>query len=142
MLIEARIGLVVGLESQLASDVISNLVTNWFDFSEWEIPSWQTYVGAGLCGDIGGALTPFFEQVTISFITGASSTVISMELSNVTGASNYLLGKILATSLLIGSISGITACILDNVKMPTVNSGRGSLSAISKQINTKLVKGI
>ncbi len=104
--------------------------------------SWQTYVGTWLGGAIGGALTPFFEPVTISFITGVSSTVMSMGLSNVTGASNYSLGKILATSLLIGSTSGITADILDNVKMPTVNSGRGSLSAISKQINTKLEKGI
>ncbi len=67
---------------------------------------------------------------------------MSMGLSNVTGASNYSLGKILATSLLIGSISGITAGILDNVKIPTVNLSRVSLSVISKQINTKLVKGI
>lgn len=104
--------------------------------------SWQTYVGTWLGGAIGGALTPFFEPVTISFITGVSSTVMSMGLSNVTGASNYSLGKILATSLLIGSISGITAGILDNVKIPTVNLSRVSLSVISKQINTKLVKGI
>ena len=47
---------------------------------------------------------------------------MSMGLSNVTGASNYSLGKILATSLLIDSGSGITAGILDNVKIPTVNS--------------------
>lgn len=92
--------------------------------------SWQTYVGTRLGGAIGGALTPFFEPVTISFITGVSSTVMSMGLSNVTGASNYSLGKILATSLLIDSGSGITAGILDNVKIPTVNSGRGSLSAV------------
>lgn len=49
----------VGLGSQLASDVISNVITNGFDFSEWEMSSWQTYVGAGLGGAIGGALTPF-----------------------------------------------------------------------------------
>ena len=141
MLLGAGIGLVVGLGSQLASDVISNVVTNGFDFSEWEMSSWQTYVGAGLGGAIGGALTPFLGPVATGFITGASSTVISMGLSNITGASNYSLGEIFATSLLIGSVSGITAGILDNVKIPDVNSGRGSLTAVSKQINTKLVNG-
>ena len=141
MLIGAGIGLVVGLGSQLASDVISNVVTKGFDFSEWEMSSWQTYVGAGLGGSIGGTLTPFLGPVATGFITGASSTAISMGLSNVTGASNYSLGEIFATSLLIGSVSGITAGILDNVKIPRVNFGRGSLTAVSKQINTKLING-
>ena len=141
MLIGAGIGLVVGLGSQLASDVISNVITNGFDFSKWEMSSWQTYVGAGLGGAIGGALTPFLGPVATGFITGASSIAISMGLSNITGASNYSLGEIFATSLLIGSVSGITAGILDNVKIPGINSGRGSLTAVSKQINTKLVNG-
>ena len=141
MLIGAGIGLVLGLGSQLASDVISNVITNGFDFSEWEMSSWQTYVGAGLGGAIGGALTPFLGPVATGFITGASSTAISMGLSNITGVSNYSLGEIFATSLLIGSVSGITAGILDNVKIPSINSGRGSLTAVSKQINTKLVNG-
>lgn len=42
--------------------------------------------------------------------------------------------------MLIGSISGITADILDNIKIPHINLGRGSISAITKQINTKLVR--
>ncbi len=141
MLIGAGIGLVVGLGSQLVSDVISNVITNGLDFSEWKMSSWQTYVGAGLGGAIGGALTPFLGPVVTGFITGVSSTAITMGLSNVTGASNYSFDEIFATSLLIGSVSGITAGILDNIKIPGVNSGRGSLTAVSKQINTKLVNG-
>ena len=43
--------------------------------------------------------------------------------------------------MLIGSVSGITAGILNNVKITDINSGRGSLTAVSKQINTKLVNG-
>ena len=50
-----------------------------------------------------------------------------------------------ATSLFKVSFSNlselITAGILDNVKIPGINSGRGSLTAVSKQINTKLVNG-
>ena len=141
MLIGAGIGLVIGLGSQLASDIISNVVANGFDLSEWKMSSWQTYVGVELGGVIGGALTPFLGPVVTGFITGASSTAISMGLSNVTGVSNYSLGEIICTSLLIGAVSSITTGILDNVKIPGVNSGRGSLTAVSKQINTKLVNG-
>ena len=68
-------------------------------------------IGAGLGGAIGGALTPFLGLVVTGFITGAS---------------NYSLGEIFATSLLIGSVSGITAGILDNVRIPGIISGRGS----------------
>ena len=141
MLIGAGIGLVIGLGSQLASDIISNVVANGFDLSEWKMSSWQTYVGVELGGVIGGALTPFLGPVVTGFITGASSTAISMGLSNVTGVSNYSLGEIICTSLLIGAVSSITTGILDNVKISGVNSGRGSLTAVSKQINTKLVNG-
>ena len=140
MLIGAGIGAIIGLGSQLTSDVISNLMVNNIDFSKWEMSSWQTYVGAGLGGAIGGALTPFLGPVSTAFITGFSSTGISMGLSNVTRESNYSIIEVILTSLLIGSISGITTGIIDKIKIPKINSGRGSLTAISKQINTKLVK--
>lgn len=78
MLIGAGIGLVAGLGSQLASDVISNVKTKWLNFPDWKISSWQTYVGAGLGGTIGGALTPFFGTVATGFFTGVSSTAITM----------------------------------------------------------------
>lgn len=103
--------------------------------------TWQTYVGAGVGGAIGGALTPFMGPVSTAFITDFSSSAISMGLSNISRDSNYSLGDIFATSLLIGSLSGITADVLDNIKLPKINSGKGSLSSISKQINTKLAKG-
>ncbi|MGM9970827.1 MAG: RHS repeat-associated core domain-containing protein [Anaeroplasmataceae bacterium] len=140
MLIGASIGAIIGLGSQVTSDVISNFKANKFDFSKWEMSSWQTYVGAGLGGAIGGALTPFFGPVSTAFITGFSSTAISMGLSNATGASNFSFEEVFITSLLIGSISGVTAGILDNIKIPGITSGRGSLSSIQKQINTKFVR--
>lgn len=93
------------------------------------------------CGAIGGMFTPFFGAVTIGFITGAVSTAITMGLSNITGESNYELFEIVGSSLVIGMVSGLTAGIVDNIKIPKLNAGRNSLNAISKQINTKLIKG-
>ena len=141
MLIGAGIGLVAGLASQVVSDVVSNVWVNGFDFSEWQMSSWQSYVGAGLGGAIGGMFTPLFGAVAVGFITGTASTAITMGLSNATGATNYGFGEIVAFSLLIGMVSGLTAGIVDNIKIPKLNAGRNSLNAISKQINTKLIKG-
>ena len=64
-----------------------------------------------------------------------------MGLSNATGETSYGFGEIVASSLLIGMISGLTAGIVDNIKIPKLNAGRNSLNAISKQINTKLING-
>ncbi len=141
MLIGAGIGLVLGLAGQLVADVGQNILEKQLDFSEWELSSWQTYVGAGLGGAIGGALTPFLNPIATAFITGTSSSIIGMGLEKITGASDYSLGDIFFTSFTLGTISGITAGVLDNVKIPGITSGRGSLSAVQKQINTKLVKG-
>ncbi len=140
MLIGAGIGLLVGLASQLVSDVISNVIVNGWNINEWQLSSWQTYAGAAIGGAIGGALTPFLGPVATAFITGSVSTMATMGLSNITGDTNYSIGEILFTTLLVGSVSGLTAGILDNIRIPGVNAGRGSLSAVSKQINTKLVR--
>ena len=141
MLIGAGIGLAAGLASQVVSDVVANLWENGLNFSEWQMSSWQSYVGAGLGGAIGGMFTPFLSAVAVGLITGTASTAITMGLSNATGETNYGLGEIVASSLLIGMISGLTAGIVDKIKIPKLNAGRNSLNAISKQINTKLVKG-
>ena len=141
MLIGAGIGLVAGLASQVVSDVFSNIWEYGFDFSEWQMSSWQSYVGAGLGGAIGGMFTPLFGAVAVGFITGTASTALTMGLSNATGATNYGFGEIVASSLSIGMVSGLTAGIVDNIKIPKFNAGRNSWNAISKQINTKLIKG-
>ena len=141
MLIGASIGLVMGLGGQLVADVGANIIQNGFNVSEWEFSSWQTYVGAGLGGAIGGALTPFLGPVSTAFITGATSSIIGMGLENATGAANYSFGEIFFTSLTSGTVSGVTAGLFDKIKIPGISSGKGSLSSIQKQINTKLVNG-
>ena len=140
ILIGAAIGAIAGVASQAVSDVCSNVAQHKLDFSSWEMSSWQTYAGAAIGGAIGGAFTPFLGPVSTAFITGFSQTFITMGLSNLTSDSKYSFGEMLCSSLLIGGVAGLTAGVLDNIKIPKINSGRGSLSAIAKQINTKLVK--
>ena len=140
MLIGAVIGAFVGVVEQAGADVLSNLWKYGFKTYEWSMSSWQTYVGAAVGGAVGGALTPILGPVSTSAINGAVSSFVGMELENSTGNSNYSFGAILSTSLFSGAFSGLTAGAVDKIKIPKVTSGRGSLSSIQKQINTKLIK--
>ena len=140
MLIGAVIGAFVGVVGQAGADVLSNLWKYGFKTYEWSMSSWQTYVGAAVGGAVGGALTPILGPVSTSAINGAVSSFVGMELENSTGNSNYSFGAILSTSLFSGAFSGLTAGAVDKIKIPKVTSGRGSLSSIQKQINTKLIK--
>lgn len=85
-------------------------------------------------------MTPILGPVSTAAINGSVSSLVGMGLENITGASNYSFGEILTTSVFAGAFSGLTAGIADKVKIPGITSGRGSFSAIQKQINTKLVK--
>ena len=140
MLIGAVIGAFVGVVGQAGADVLSNLWKYGFKTYEWSMSSWQTYVGAAVGGAVGGALTPILGPVSTSAINGAVSSFVGMELENSTGNSNYSFGAILSTSLFSGAFSGLTAGVVDKIKIPKDTSGRGSLSSIQKQINTKLIK--
>ena len=140
MLIGAGIGALIGAVGQAGADVLSNLWSRGFNISDWSMSSWQTYVGAIVGGAIGGALTPILGPVSTATINGAVSSIVGMGLENITGESNYSFGEIFATSVFAGAFSGLTASIIDKVKIPGITSGRGSLSSIQKQINTKLVR--
>ena len=140
MLIGAGIGLFAGVVGQASTDVLSNIWKHGFNMSEWSMSSWQTYVGAAVGGAIGGALTPILGPVSTAAINGAVSSLVGMGLENITGDSNYSFGEILATSVFTGAFSGLTAGLVDKIKIPGITSGRGSLSSIQKQINTKLVR--
>jgi len=132
MIIGAIIGVYVGIVGQACSDSLANLWKHRFNVSEWSISSWQTYVGAAVGGAISGALTPFLGPVSTATINGTISSLVGMGLEKITGESNYSLGEILATSVFVGVFSGITAGLVDRVKIPDITSGRGSLSSIQK----------
>lgn len=140
MLIGASIGALAGLVSQAVTDIVANIISGR-DITEWELSSWQTYAGAIVGGAVSGALTPFMGPVATGFVNGAVSSFVGMGLENLTGAANYSFGEIAWTSIATGTLSGVTAGIIDRIKIPGLNKGRGSLSAIQKQIYTNLDSG-
>ena len=75
-------------------------------------------------------------------IGGFSASAITMSLQNKYEGANYSLGYIFGVSLLSGGFSMIGYSVMKGIKIPGLNSGRGSYSAVSTQIMTKLERDI
>jgi hypothetical protein len=137
LLIMGAIGAGVGLTAQFISDLITSCVCG-----EFKLSSWQTYVGAGLGGLIGGIAAPVVSNVVLlgAGISG-SSTLIAQSLENFTGGEKRTLGMILLNVSIDAAIGGA----LGKVKLPGikgVTTGRNSFSAVFKSGITKLNRGI
>ena len=136
--ISALIGAVVGATAYTISEGFSYAITG-----EWSW-SWAQFVGNTLGGALGGALSfisPAASSVLIGGLTGFSSTAFSMILQNQWEGTDYSVGQIIGTSVFAGFISAGATGLTNAIKIPGLNSGRNSYSAISKQIVTKFHNG-
>lgn len=77
-----------------------------------------------------------------AFLSGAAMTSSTMIGENIAGDANHSLGDILISSLISGGISMASVGIMSKIKIPSLNSGRGSMSAVSKQMYTKFQRQI
>jgi hypothetical protein len=133
--IMGAVGTGVGLGCQLASDVITIGISGELKFS-----SWQTYVGAGLGGLIGGVATPVLGPIVIAATTSGTSTLISQSLENYTGGEKRSFSYILLNTA-IDSTLGIGLSKIPVKKIKGINIGRNSMAAVFKSGLTKLNRG-
>ena len=135
--IAALIGAGVGAVAYTASEIVSYAITG--DWS-W---SWGMFAGSVAGGAIGGAFSmiPGVGIMTSAFVTGFASSAIGMSLQNSWEGTDYSFMQIMGTSLLVGGVSAVTAGIMDNIRIPGLNSGRGSFQQVSNQIRTKFWNG-
>lgn len=105
--------------------------------------SWAQFTGATAGGAIGGSVAFAFglELLLTAFITGFATNLISMNLQNSWEGKHYSAMQIFGTSFMIGALAAITAGLMDKIKIPGLNTGRGSYTAIYKQISTKFWNG-
>ena len=141
--IAALIGAGIGAASYTAGQLIDYAITGDF---EW---SWGGFIGSTVGGAIGGAITfatagigGAFATMAGAFLSGAAMTSSTMIGENIAGDANHSLGDILISSLISGGISMASVGIMSKIKIPSLNSGRGSMSAVSKQMYTKFQRQI
>ena len=135
--IAAVIGATVGAVSYVASEVISYVATG-----EWTW-SWGMFAGSILGGAIGGALSfavPALGIIGSAMITGGLSMAIGMGMENALGEANYSFMDIISCSVVAAGLSGVLAGITSMIRIPGF-TGRGSISQVARQINTKLFNG-
>ena len=137
--IAAAVGAGVGAASYAAGQLINGVFTGDF---EW---SWGGFLGSIIGEALGGMAAYSFNLLELSmvgiFVAGFSTTAITMAGENITNDAQYTSRDIVVESSVDGLTSIISFGIMKNIRLAPINSGRGSYSAISKQMYTKIKNG-
>ena len=137
--IAAAIGAGVGAASYTAGQLIDYTFTGDF---EW---SWGGFAGSTIGGALGGMVVYSFNLLQWGmvgvFVSGFSTTAITMVGENITNDASHTSNDIFTKSFVDGLFSIISSGVMKNIKFVPINSGRGSYSAISKQMYTKITNG-
>ena len=75
----AAVGAVIGIGSQVVSDVVSSVVTG-----EVQVSSWQTYLGAGVGGAAGAVTTLYAGPVAGAAVEGGVATLVEEGVTKLT----------------------------------------------------------
>ena len=140
--IAASIGATIGAATYTTGQLIDYAITGDL---EW---SWGGFFGSTIGGAIGGAITfatsgiGAYATVVGAFLSGATMTSSTMIGENIIGDASHSLGDIVVNSLISGCVSMASVGIMSKIKIPTFNVGRGSASAVSKQVYTKFRRQI
>ena len=141
------VGAVVNVGMKFAGDVI-NSVKN----GKWTGSSWESYVGAAAGGFVQGSVFVVAGPTAAGAAGAATETLVTGGLSMITGREGYRkedgysIGKLAldtAVSGAEGAAAGFTwGTVANYVKVPGITSGRGSMSAVWKQVMTKAQRDI
>ena len=141
--IAALIGAGISAASYTAGQLIDYAITGTW---EW---SWGGFFGSTIGGAIGGVITfatagvgGTFATMAGAFLSGAAMTSGTMIGENIAGDAAHSFGDIFISSLISGGISMASVGIMSKINIPSLNIGRGSMSAVSKQMYTKFRRQI
>ena len=141
--IGAAIGASLGAVSYTIGQAVDYARTGEFNWS------WGGFVGSILGGAIGGAITfatagisGTFVKMVGAFLSGAAMSSSTMIGENVAGDASHSWLDVLVSSIISGCFSMASVGIMKKIKVPSLNAGRGSMSAVSSQMYTKLRRQI
>ena len=132
LLVAAGAGFLAGLASQFIGDLVTSAVNG-----SWQFSSWQTYVGAGIGGAVGGILAPFVGPTISTTIGAGASTFIGQTLEKFTGGQNRSMSEIVTNTVVDATVGGVVNKVLP-VKVSGITAGRNSMSAVYQSGLTKL----
>ena len=108
-----------------------------------------SFIGSTLGGAVVGIFTfatggvgSAFVTLLGAFVSGASVTAGTMIGEKVSGDATHSWEDILVSSIISEGISMASVGIISKIRIPKFNFGRGSVSAVSKQLYTKFRREI
>lgn len=140
--VAALIGAGVAAVSYVSGQLIDYAITGKF---KW---SWGDFLGATIGGAIGGMISYVLPYIGLNsaifgaFMSGAVTTTGTMIGENVADHTGYSAVDIVLSSVTAGAFSALSVGVMDKIRIIGLNAGRGSYSAVSKQMYTKFQRGI
>ena len=135
--IAALIGAAIGAGSYAVGQGIDYAITGNF---EW---SWGGFFGSTIGGAIGGMIAYALPWIGVgsvavgAFFSGATTTAGTMIGQNITDNTSYSSIDILLSAVIAGMFSALSVGVMSKIRIPGLNAGRGSYSAVSSQVYTK-----
>ena len=135
--VAATIGAGIGLVGTFVGDMIHAALTG-----EWQLSSWETYLGNALGGAIGGAfsLIPGAGAYLGSVIGGTLGTFFGLAIGKSTGSTELTWEEVLLETGISLGINCLAAGLSASLKIPGITSGSHSWQQVFKAGFTKTIR--
>ena len=123
----------------MASQGLEYAITGTWDWS------WNDFFYTAVGGAVGGIVAYCFNGWGLAaygaFASGFASNATMLIMEDYMENKNYTVADVLVSSILVGTLSALSAGMMDKIRISGLNAGRGSFSSISSQIYTKFYRG-
>ena len=132
--IAAIIGAAVGVVGMFMGDVITSAISG-----QWQLSSWETYLGNAIGGAVGGVISLF--SPTIGGIVGSAlGTFAGNAIGKITGTNGASWTEILIDTGIAIAFSAITIGLNKYLKIPGITKGSHSFQQVFKSGFTKALR--
>lgn len=137
-IITTGIGAIVGVGSQLVSDIVTSAVNG-----EWSFSSWETYVGAAAGGAAAGNAISrgVFDPRALGAISNGTSTFVTQNLESLSGRNERSFGEIAFNTVFAAGVGYVLGGLFDRIRIPGVNQGRWNLDSRFRSLMTRFLNG-
>ena len=132
--ISALVGAAVGVVGTFMGDVVTSAISG-----QWQLSSWETYLGNAIGGAVGGVISIF--SPTVGGIVGSAlGTFAGHAIGKITGTNGASWTEILIDTFISGAISWVTIGLTKYLKIPGITKGSHSFQQVFKAGLTKTLK--
>ena len=134
-IIAGVVGATVSIGSQLISDVVTSVSSG-----SWQFSSWQTYVGAGVGGFVGGVTTLYAGPFAGSIVGSVLTSFVTQTLEIITGKENYSPIE-MVTNTIVDTSTGLFFDRFISMDIPDITVGHYNMGSTYRSTLNQLHNG-